>query len=78
MEWEEPRVIQHGSCTIVIHRPKLTKTERTKREDQIKASLESVMRTYTQRKENERVTKNAARTIGEKQIQVKQTQTLRA
>lgn len=66
MEWEEPRVIQHGSCTIVIHRPILSKQERVKREDQIKASLESVMRTYTQRKENERVSKNETRTIREK------------
>lgn len=68
MEWEEPKVIQHGSCKIIIHRPILSKQERAKREDQIKASLESVMRTYTQRKEHERVTKNATRTIGEKQI----------
>lgn len=63
MQWEKPRKIQHGSCTIVIHRPILTKQERSKREDQIKASLESVMRTYTQRKENQRDTKNASRTI---------------
>ena len=63
MEWEEPRVIKHGSCTLVIHRPKLSKHERAKREDQIKASLESVMRTYTQRKENQRDTENASRTI---------------
>ena len=63
MEWEEPRVIKHGSYKIVIHRPILSKQERAKREDQIKASLESVMRTYTQRKEHERVTKNASRTI---------------
>lgn len=63
MEWEKPKVIQHGPCKIVIHRPILSKHERTKREDQIKASLESVMRTYTQRKENERVTKNETRTI---------------
>lgn len=63
MEWGKPKVIQHGSCTIVIHRPILSKHERTKREDQIKASLESVMRTYTQRKENQRDTENATRTI---------------
>ncbi len=63
MKWEEPRVIKHGSCKIIIHRPVLSKQERAKREDQIKASLESVMRTYTQRKENRRDTKNASRTI---------------
>ena len=72
MEWEEPKVIQHGSCKIVIHRPILSKQERTKREGQLKASLESVMRTYTQRKENEHVVKNASRTIGEKQIPTQQ------
>lgn len=63
MEWEEPKVIQHGSCTIIIHRPILSKQERAKREDQIKASLESVMRTYTHRKETQRDTENASRTI---------------
>ena len=63
MEWEEPKVIQHGSCTIIVHRPILSKRERIKREGQIKASLESVMRTYTQRKENHHDTKNASRTI---------------
>lgn len=63
MKWEEPKVIQHGSCKIVIHRPILTKQERSKRGDQIKASLESVMRTYTQRKEIQSDTKNASRTI---------------
>lgn len=52
MEWEEPKVIKHGSYTIVIHRPLLTKPERTKREAQIKASLEAVMRSYIRRKEN--------------------------
>lgn len=66
MEWEEPRVIQHGSCTIVIHRPCLSKIERTKREEQIKASLESVMRGYIRRKETVNVDKHTSRTIGEK------------
>lgn len=66
MEWEESRVIQHGSCTIVIHQPKLTAAERKKREDQIKASLESVMRTYTRRKELENGNKHTTRIIGEK------------
>jgi Lon protease-like protein len=63
MKWEKPKVIQHGSCKIVIHRPILTKQERSKREDQIKASLESAMRTYTQRKEIQSDIKNASRTI---------------
>lgn len=63
MKWDEPKVIQHGTCKIIIHRPILSKQERAKREDQIKASLESVMRTYTQRKENQRDTKSTTRTI---------------
>ena len=66
MEWEESRVIQHGSCKIIIHRPILTKQERTKREDQIKASLESVMRSYIRRKESQNVHQHTTRTIGEK------------
>ena len=51
MEWEEPKVLKNGSYTIIVHRPVLTKPERTKREEQIKASLESVMRSYIRRKE---------------------------
>ena len=66
MEWEEPRVIKHRSCTIIIHRPKLTMVERTKREDQIKASMESIMRNYIRRKEHTNGNKHTSRTIGEK------------
>lgn len=51
MEWEEIKSVQNGHYKIIIHRPVLTKSERTKREDQIKASLESVMRSYIRRKE---------------------------
>ena len=69
MKWEEPVVIQHGSCKIVIHRPVLSKSDRAKREDQIKASLESVMRSYIRRKEQSNDNKNTSGVIREKQIQ---------
>jgi hypothetical protein len=48
----ESKVIQHGPYTIIIHRPVLTKHERMKREEQIKSSLEAVMRSYIRRKES--------------------------
>lgn len=51
MKKNETKVLQYNSCKIIIHRPVLTKTERTKREEQIKASLETVMRSYIRRKE---------------------------
>lgn len=45
------KTIQHGSCTIVIHRPELTATERAKREHQAKETLERVLREYIHNKE---------------------------
>jgi hypothetical protein len=51
LEYIESKVLQRDSYKIIIHRPVLTKPERTKREAQIKASLESVMRSYIRRKE---------------------------
>lgn len=66
MEWEEPQTIQHGSCTIIVHRPKLTKVERKKREENIQATLETIMRTYIHRKESQNVNTYTPRTIGEK------------
>lgn len=44
-------VLERGAYKIIIHRPVLKESVRTKREDQIKASLESVMREYLRRKE---------------------------
>lgn len=48
------KVIQHGNCTIRILRPILDKTERTKRENYVKAVAESTLRDYYKRKELER------------------------
>lgn len=44
------KTIQRGNCTIVIHRPVLTKEETAKRERQVLNALEG-MRDYAFRKE---------------------------
>lgn len=43
-EWIKTQTIQHGSCTIVIHRPVLTAEEREKREQQTCATLARLKR----------------------------------
>lgn len=43
------KTLQHGACTINIHRPELTPTERAQREQTAKDNLERVMRDYTHR-----------------------------
>jgi hypothetical protein len=45
------KTIQHGSCTIIVHRPVLTEQERTKREKQIQDSLGRGLSEYLRRKE---------------------------
>lgn len=45
------QTFQHGSCTIVIHRPALTKEEAAKRERRVLTVLESTMKNYIVRKE---------------------------
>lgn len=45
------KTIKHGSCTIIVHRPELTRTEKAKRERAAQETLESVMREYLRRKE---------------------------
>ena len=49
-EWTS-KTIQHGNCTIVIHRPVLTKEEAAKRARQVQTVLGSTMRNYINRKE---------------------------
>lgn len=36
------KTIQHGNCTIVIHRPDLTKAERARRERAVTDALETI------------------------------------
>ena len=48
------KVIQHGDCTIQILRPILDKTERTKREEYIKAVAGTTLANYYKRKEAEK------------------------
>ena len=49
-EWTR-KTIQHGSITIVVHRPVLPKEEAAKRAQQVQTVLGSTMRTYIERKE---------------------------
>ena len=48
----EGKILRHGNCTIIIHRPDLTEEERAKREKQVVTVLESTMKTYIKQKEN--------------------------
>lgn len=51
MNWKEPETLYLGSIKIVIHRPDLSDIDKARIENQIKANLESVMRSYIRRKE---------------------------
>ena len=51
MNWKEPKTLYFRSCKIIIHRPDLNCTDKARIETQIKANLESVMRSYIRRKE---------------------------
>lgn len=46
------KTIQHGNCTIVVHRPTLPKDEADKRTRQVQIVLEATMKNYIARKEN--------------------------
>lgn len=51
MEEYTTQTVQYGACTIVIQRPILTETERSKREKQVQATLSSTLRDYYIRKD---------------------------
>ncbi len=51
MTYQATQTLRHGNCTIVIHRPVLTKDEAAERERQVLTALESTMKTYIERKE---------------------------
>ena len=51
MNWKEPETLYFKSCKIIIHRPDLNDIDKARIENQIKANLESVMRSYIRRKE---------------------------
>lgn len=42
--------LRHGSCTIIMRRPDLTRTEKAKREQAVQETMEKVMRDYLNRK----------------------------
>lgn len=44
------KTIKHGSCTIIMRRPELTRKERAERERAAQDTLETVMREYLKRK----------------------------
>jgi len=43
------KTLQSGSATIIIHRPELSKEERSKREQQAKRDMEAALRGYLNR-----------------------------
>lgn len=45
------KTIRRGPCTIIIHRPLLSKEEAAKRERQVQEAMEREMRGYINRKE---------------------------
>ena len=52
MSWKEPETLYFRSCKIVIHRPDLSDRDKARIENQVKATVESVMRSYIRRKED--------------------------
>lgn len=40
------KVVQAGACTLVLHRPELSKEERARREKYTREALEPIMRDY--------------------------------
>ena len=50
MNWKDPETLYFGSCKIVIHRPDLNDIDKSRIENQVKATVESVMRGYIRRK----------------------------
>lgn len=52
-EWTT-QTLQHGAVTIIVHQPVLTERERAKREQQVKSTVQSVMRDYYKREEARR------------------------
>ncbi len=52
MTYQSTQTLQYGNCTIVVHRPDLTKAEADEREKQVIAALETTMKTYIKRKEH--------------------------
>ena len=55
MTYQTAQTIQYGNCTIVVHRPVLTKEEAAGREKQVLTVLEATMKTYIKRKEKAHV-----------------------
>ena len=52
-EWTT-QTLQYGAVTIIVRRPVLTDRERVKREQQVKSTLNGVMRDYYKREEAHR------------------------
>lgn len=49
MGWSDPKTIHHGSATIIIHRPQLTRAEQAKREQQVLAAVSQIVRGQVKR-----------------------------
>lgn len=52
-EWTQTKTLQHGNCTITIHRPVLTAQERAKRERQVQDVLRRELRNYIFKEEEQ-------------------------
>ena len=52
-KWVETQSIKYGNCTITVHRPVLTPSEKAKRERQVQDVVGRVMREYVHRKEEQ-------------------------
>ena len=50
MTYQTTQTLRHGNCTIVVHRPVLTEGERDQRERQVKAVMETTMKSYIKEK----------------------------
>lgn len=46
------KTLRHGNCTIVVHRPILSREETARQEKQVLAAVEATMKHYIERKEH--------------------------
>ena len=51
MNWKEPETLYFGSAKIIIRRPDLNDRDKARIEQQVKSTVEAVMRGYIRRKE---------------------------
>ena len=57
-EWIDAGTYRHGNVTVHVHRPVLTASEKTRREQQVKDTMARVMREYIHNKEEKQHVKH--------------------